>query len=103
MRAAEGDAFLQLGGLSLSVYPRVALAEGAGVVEGNGFRDFRLGHNTASREETDAVLAALVKPAQDALRGGYPGYSADSDGVLWAMAWNLVFEHRPDGSVHLPD
>ena len=111
MRSADGVAFFQLAGLGLSLYPRAALAEDAGVpAEGSGFRGFSLAHNTASREETDAVLAraeaagaVLVKPAQDAFWGGYSGYFADPDGVLWEVAWNPGFELRPDGSLRLPD
>lgn len=111
VRAAEGVAFFQLGGLALSLYPRAALAEDAGVAaEGTGFRGFTLAHNTASREEADAVLskaasagAVIVKPAQEASWGGYSGYFADPDGVLWEVAWNPGFDLRPDGSVRLPD
>lgn len=108
--ASEGVAFFQLGGLVLSLYPRAALAEDAGVpAEGSGFRGFALAHNTASRAETDAVLAeavragaTLVKPAQDAFWGGYSGYFADPDGALWEVAWNPDLLPLSDGTVRLP-
>lgn len=111
VRAAEGVAFFQLGGLALSLYPRESLAEDAGVpAAGSGFRGFSLAYNTASRAETDGVLAEavaagghLVKPAQDAFWGGYSGYFADPDGVLWEVAWNPGFALMPDGSLTLPD
>jgi len=108
--ASEGVAFFQLGGLILSLYPRAALAEDAGVApEGQSFRGFTLAHNTASRAETDAVLAhavaaggTLVKPAAEVFWGGYSGYFADPDGTLWEVAWNPGLLPLPDGSVRLP-
>lgn len=108
--ASEGVAFFQLGGLVLSLYPRAALAEDAGIAaEGYGFRGFALAHNTGSRAETDAVLAdavaagaTLVKPAEDAFWGGYSGYFADPDGTLWEVAWNPDLLPLSDGSVRLP-
>ncbi len=108
--ASEGVAFFQVGGLVLSLYPRDALAADAGVApEGSGFRGFTLAYNTASREEVDAVLAharaaggVLVKPAKEAFWGGYSGYFADPDGVLWEVAWNPDLIPLADGTVRLP-
>lgn len=106
-----GVAFFQAGGTVLSLYPREKLAEDARVpAEGSGFRGFSLAYNTASREETDAVLAAaveaggtLVKAAEDVFWGGYSGYVADPDGTLWEVAWNPGFTLLPDGTFRLPD
>lgn len=111
VRGAEGVAFFQVGGMALALWPRENLAEDAGVpAEGDGFRGFALAYNTASREETDAVLAGavaaggtLVKAAHDAVWGGYSGYFADPDGVLWEVAWNPGFTLLPDGNLKLPD
>ncbi len=111
VRAAEGVAFFQVGGMGLSLFPRDRLAEDAGVPEaGNGFAGITLAYNTASREETDAVITAavtagagLVKPARDVFWGGYSGYFADPDGFLWEVAWNPGFSLLPDGSIRLPD
>lgn len=111
MRAAEGVAFFQVGGMTLSLYPREHLAEDAGVPQqGSGFPGFTLAYNTASREETDAVLQAaveaggrLVKPARDVFWGGYSGYFADPDGFLWEVAWNPGFSLSLDGTMRLPD
>lgn len=108
--ASEGVAFFQVGGLVLSLYPRAALAEDADLApEGQGFRGFALAYNTASRAETDAVLAeavaagaTLVKPAADAFWGGYSGYFADPDGALWEVAWNPDLLPMADGGVRLP-
>lgn len=111
VREAGEVAFFQVGGMALSLFPRENLAKDAGVpAEGSGFRGFSLAYNTASREETDAVLAkaveagaTLVKPAQDVFWGGYSGYFADPDGTLWEVAWNPGFTLLPDGSMVLPD
>lgn len=111
VRAAEGVAFFQVGGLALSLYPRRELAEDVGVPpQGSGFAGFTLAYNTGSREETDAVLQAaveaggrLVKPARDVFWGGYSGYFADPDGFLWEVAWNPGFSLLPDGTMKLPD
>lgn len=108
---AEGIAFFQVGGLALALWPRENLAEDAGVeAQGQGFRGFALAYNTASREETDAVLAkavqaggTLVKAARDVFWGGYGGYFADPDGTLWEVAWNPGFTLLPDGTLKLPD
>jgi hypothetical protein len=95
-----GVVFFPLAGAWLSLFPREELAADANVpVQGEGFRSISLAHNVASREEVDAVLqqavqagAALVKPAQDAIWGGYSGYFADPDGHLWEVAWNPHFD-----------
>jgi uncharacterized protein len=54
-----------------------------------------LGHNVASREEVDAIMAvaasagaAIVKPAHETYWGGYSGYFQDPDGHLWEVVWN---------------
>ena len=54
-----------------------------------------IGHNLASKEEVDAVMAqakkagaTIVKPARETFWGGYAGYFQDPDGHLWEPAWN---------------
>lgn len=49
-----------------------------------------------------AAGGTLVRPARDASWGGYSGYFADPDGVLWEVAWNPGFALLPDGSLRLP-
>jgi uncharacterized glyoxalase superfamily protein PhnB len=58
-----------------------------------------LGHNVASKEEVDKVMAQaqqagarIVKPAQETFWGGYAGYFQDPDGHLWEIVWNPQLE-----------
>jgi uncharacterized protein len=111
VRAADGIAFFQTGGLAFALYPRAELAKDAGVsAEGHGFRGFTLAFNARSRAEVDAVLAeaqaagaSILKPAQEAFWGGYSGYFTDPDGFLWEVAWNPSFAIAEDGSLRLPE
>lgn len=110
-RAAEGVAFFRAGSVVLSLYPREALAEDAGLpVAGSGFGGIALAHNARSRAEVDAVLAEalaagarLLKPARDVFWGGYAGFFADPDGHPWEVAWNPHFPLGEDGGLTLPD
>jgi catechol 2,3-dioxygenase-like lactoylglutathione lyase family enzyme len=94
-------AFFELGRTWLALYPRQLLAADAGVPDdGAGFARFALAHNVKTREEVDALLAAveaggarIVKPAREAEWGGRTGYFADPDGFLWEVAWNPHFPH----------
>ena len=93
---SENIAFFETSGIWLSLYPREALAEDAGIpTETAGSRDFTLAHNVRSPEEVDRTLeeavtagATLVKPGGPVFWGGYSGYFADPDGFLWEVAWN---------------
>ena len=112
MKDAEGVAFFQAGGMAFSLCPRTELAKDAGVSDPGapGFNGMALAYNTRTREEVDAVLGeavaaggTLVKPAQDALWGGYSGYFADTEGFLWEVAWNPGFAMDEKGRITLPD
>ena len=90
-------AFFELqSGLQLALWPRASLAHDTGLAAGAPSpTEFSLGHNVASREEVDAVMAqaaragaVVVKPAQPTFWGGYAGYFQDPDGHLWEIAWN---------------
>jgi catechol 2,3-dioxygenase-like lactoylglutathione lyase family enzyme len=111
MANAEGIVFFQTGGIALALFPRHDLAKDANVSpDGDGFRGMTLAYNTRSHAEVDAVLedaqaagARLVKPAEEAVWGGYSGYFADPDGFLWEIAWNPSFPMAEDGSIRIPD
>jgi catechol 2,3-dioxygenase-like lactoylglutathione lyase family enzyme len=81
------------GSSALTLYPRKALADDAGVPpDGSGFRGVTFSYVVRSQERVDAVLAEadraggkVVTPAQQARWGGYFGYFADPDGHLWKV------------------
>jgi hypothetical protein len=112
--SARGNAdivFFQLNGFALALYGRAALAEDAALPDmGPGFGGITLAYNVRERDEVDGVLAAaaaaggrILKPARDAVWGGYSGYFADPDGHPWEVAWNPGFAIQPDGALVLPD
>ncbi len=108
---AEGIFFFQTGATAFALYPRLELAEDARVpADGKGFAGITLAYNARTREEVDAVLAEvkaagakILKPAQEAVWGGYSGYFADPDGFVWEVAWNPSFSIAEDGSIRLPN
>jgi len=87
-------------GVRLAIWPRRSIAHDAGVPAGPpSATEFTLGHNVASREEVDAVMAeaeragaTIAKPAGETFWGGYAGYFRDPDGHLWEAVWNPELE-----------
>jgi catechol 2,3-dioxygenase-like lactoylglutathione lyase family enzyme len=89
--------FIQLqAGLRLALWPRKSIAHDTGLaLSAPCATEMTLGHNVASKEEVDAVMArattagaVVVKPARETFWGGYAGYFQDPDGHLWEVAWN---------------
>ena len=112
LKAAQGVAFFQTGGIALALWPRADLAKDAGVAVGGAaeFHIVSVAQNLRSRAEVDALMteaeragARIVKAAQDTFYGGYAGYFADPDGFLWEAAWNPGFAIADDGSIAIPD
>jgi catechol 2,3-dioxygenase-like lactoylglutathione lyase family enzyme len=100
LKAAEGVAFFQLGGIGLSLYPISDLAADAGVpiAPASQARSIALAHNVRQRAEVDSVVEAMrllggtvVKAPEEKVWGGYGAYVADPDGHLWEIAWNPGF------------
>jgi|SRR5690242_5528616 len=91
--------FFDLRGLKLALWPRASIARDASVARTPPSpTDFTIGHNVASREEVDDVMALaeragarIVKRASDTFWGGYAGYFQDPDGHLWEVLWNPQF------------
>lgn len=83
-------------GLRLALWLRRSLAHDSGLaVTGPGPTNLSLGHNVASKEEVDAVMAQaegagarIIKPARETFWGGYAGYFQDPDQHLWEVVWN---------------
>jgi catechol 2,3-dioxygenase-like lactoylglutathione lyase family enzyme len=96
-------------GTALALYPRHLLAEDANLKDGSGFGGITLAHNVPERAMVDQVLSqavaaggVLLKPAQEAVWGGYSGYFGDPDGYPWEVAWN-PFLPITDGQIVLPE
>ncbi len=83
-------------GLRLALWPRASLAHDSGLpLSPPCPTGLSLGHNVASRDDVDAVMAQaatagarIVKPAQATFWGGYAGYFQDPDQHLWEVVWN---------------
>ena len=84
------------GGLTLVVWARDDLSHDSGLFKsGRSPTELSIGHNVASAQEVDAVMAQaeragadIVKPAQATFYGGYAGYFQDPDGHLWEVVFN---------------
>jgi catechol 2,3-dioxygenase-like lactoylglutathione lyase family enzyme len=90
-------AFFDLaGGLKLAIWAQADLAHDTDLPRTpNSPTSFSIGHNVASREEVDEVVAQarragarIVKAPQDTFYGGYAGYFRDPSGHLWEVVWN---------------
>ncbi len=105
----EGVAFIQAGGVVLSLYPREELAKDALVPsEGQGFAGFTLAYNAQSEAEVDEIIRDLkakgvkiLKEPQKVFWGGYSSYFADPDGNCWEVACNPFFPFDENGNLKL--
>jgi uncharacterized protein len=102
--------FVHLGhGLLLGLFGAGDLAADAGVAPFDvGSGSLSLAKNVGTADEVDAVVeiaaaagATVVKRPQRAAFGGYHGYFADPDGVLWEVAHNPGFSVGADGRGHI--
>ncbi len=98
-------AFFELqSGLMLAIWPRESISHDSGLpVSPPSPTEFTVGHNVASREDVDGVMAqaqdagaTIVKPAHPTFWGGYAGYFQDPDGHLWEVVWNPQFPIEDD-------
>ncbi|HET9982613.1 MAG TPA: VOC family protein [Longimicrobiales bacterium] len=90
-------AFFELeGGLRLALWARDDIAYDVGIPRSAPSpTDLGLGHNVASREEVDRVMAEaeragakVLKPAAPTFWGGYAGYFQDPDQHVWEVVFN---------------
>jgi catechol 2,3-dioxygenase-like lactoylglutathione lyase family enzyme len=94
-------AFFDLrGGLKLGLWAQDDIAHDTGLAKTPvSPTAMTIGHNVASREAVDAVMAeaeragaTIVKPASETFWGGYAGYFQDPDGHLWEVVWNPAWQ-----------
>jgi len=105
----EDVAFIQAGGIVISIYPREKLAEDALVSpEGRGFAGITLAYNAQSESEVDKIISDLkakgvkiLKEPQKVFWGGYSFYFADPDGYCWEVAYNPFFPFDESGNLNL--
>jgi len=91
-------------GSKLAIWPRESISHDSGLpVSPPSPTEFTVGHNVASREDVDGVMAqaqdagaTIVKPAHPTFWGGYAGYFQDPDGHLWGVVWNPDFPIEDD-------
>lgn len=103
--------FIQVApGVLLSLYGAAELAADIGPdrTASAAVGNVTLAHNVGSQAEVDTVLAdavragaTLLKPAQQAVWGGYHGYFADPAGTPWEVAYNPGWSVADDGSVSM--
>lgn len=87
-------------GSKLALWPRKSLAHDTGLQPTpSSPTELSLGHNVASAEEVDQVMAQvqaagakIIKPAHETFWGGYSGYFQDPDGHLWEVVWNPAWK-----------
>jgi uncharacterized protein len=99
--------FFQAGGMVFALYLAAELAADSNADPASfGRAPMSLGYNVRTRIEVDEVLAAavhagatLLKPARDAVWGGYSGYFADPDGFAWEVAWNPPWKLESEGTL----
>ncbi len=83
-------------GLQLAIWPRKSISHDAGIpASPPSPTEFTLGHNVASKDEVDEVMAqaeragaTIIKRAHTTFWGGYAGYFEDPDRHLWEVVWN---------------
>ena len=107
----ESVSFFQAGPLVLALWGRDEQRDDAQAAEpwtGNG--GIVVAQNLASEDAVDVMMARaeaagarMLKPAAKTFWGGYNGYFADHDGLVWEVAFNPFWELDEDGRVRLPE
>ncbi|MGO9438716.1 MAG: VOC family protein [Terracidiphilus sp.] len=99
--------FFQAGGMIFALFLAAELAKDFdGDPASFGRSPIAMGYNVRTKEEVDPLIAralaagaTLLKPARDAVWGGYSGYFADPDGFAWEIAWNHAWKLKDDGTL----
>ncbi|SDE70621.1 VOC family protein [Rhodospira trueperi] len=106
---AEAVAFLDGGGVVLSLYGREALAEDTGLADARP-GGMTLAFNVPKPEDVPARLAEAVAAGATVMKeprempwGGVTAYFADPDGHPWEITWVREFPLTEDGRIVLSD
>jgi uncharacterized protein len=99
--------FFQAGGMIFGLFLAAELAKDFNADPASfGRAPIAMGYNVHTKDEVDPLIAraltagaSLLKPAHDAVWGGYSGYFADPDGFAWEIAWNPAWKLDADGTV----
>jgi uncharacterized protein len=99
--------FFQTGGMIFALFLRDKLVEDFQADPATfGRAAMSLAYNVRAKNEVDPLIkraaaagATILKPAREAIWGGYSGYFADPDGFAWEVAWNPAWHLAPDGSI----
>ena len=108
--APDGMALYRLGGLTLALFDRGALAADQGRPGAElGAGAATLAINLATEADVDAAFAAALAAGARPLKrparadwGGWSGYYSDPDGHVWELAFNPVWPLAADGALTLP-
>ena len=111
---ANGIVWFKTSGSWLGLHGYDALAEDARLEAPPGeeqprYRGITLALNLRTEDAVDlafvrvgAVGGTIVKPPARTAWGGYSGYFADPDGVLWEICHNPAFPLDDDGRIEIP-
>ncbi len=111
-RLSDGIVWFRTTGTWIGLYPTADLAADAGLElppSLPAYRGITLALNYGSRDEVDAAFnliaeagGTIVKPSERTDWGGYSGYIADPDGVLWEIAHAPGFSIDEQGRLRMP-
>ena len=99
--------FFQAGGMIFGLFLAAELSKDFNADPASfGRAPIAMGYNVHTKDEVDPLIAraltagaSLLKPAHDAVWGGYSGYFADPVGFAWEIAWNPAWKLDADGTV----
>ena len=99
--------FFQAGGMVFALFLRDKLAEDFHADAGTfGRAAMSLAYNVHAKADVEPLIqqaasagAKILKPAEEAVWGGYSGYFADPDGFAWEVAWNPGWLLGADGKL----
>ena len=102
--------FFQAGGTVFALFMRNQLAADFAADSATfGRAAMALAYNVREKSEVDPLLqraeaagARILRPAREAVWGGYSGYFSDPDGFAWEIAWNPHWLLAADGSIRIP-